>query len=517
MDPIDILIRIALDLTSALDAESRYQRLLESLQRIIPYDAAALLCIEGDELSIAAAKGLAEDARGRRFRRKDHPRLDIICSAAKPVLFPADTPLADPFDGLLADGVQEKRIHSCLGCPLFAGNTLIGALTADAVDPQAFDGLDMRFLNAMAALAGAELHTTDMMKALERSAEKMGLIARDLMRDVQQSPASQMIGSSPAMNRLRREIDLVAPSDFTILVTGETGTGKELVARAIHGGSHRKDRPMLQVNCASLPETLAESELFGHTRGAFTGAVADRTGKFELADGATLFLDEIGELPVNVQPKLLRVLQDGEVQKIGSGRVKNVDVRLIAATNRDLEREVEAGRFRADLFHRLNVYPLQVPPLRKRIQDIPLLAGHFCELIRRRLGIGTVRLTPAAGDPLKEYAWPGNVRELENVIARAILKASLVSARPKEHLTLHPQHLGLESEIPAKARHRPGQALTLETREIQTLREAVDAFQKETILAALRNNAGNWAAAARQLGLHRSNLHKLAIRLKIKS
>jgi anaerobic nitric oxide reductase transcription regulator len=516
MDKIDILINIALDLTAALDAESRYQRLLESLQRIIPYDAAALLRAEGDELSIKAAKGLTDDARGRRFLRKEHPRLDIICSAKEPVRFPADTRLPDPFDGLLADAVlAENRIHSCLGCPLFAQKSLIGVLTADAVDPQAFDGLDLRFLNAMAALAGAEMHTTDLIKALESSAEKMGLIARDLMRDVEQSPTNQMIGSGLAMDRLRREIALVARSDFTILVTGETGTGKELVARAIHAASSRSDRPMLYVNCASLPETLAESELFGHTRGAFTGAVGDRTGKFELADGATLFLDEVGELPLIVQPKLLRVLQDGEVQKIGTGRITHVDVRLIAATNRNLEREVEAGRFRSDLFHRLNVYPLHVAPLRERIEDIPLLAGHFCELTQRRLGIATVRLDNAARDVLKEYPWPGNVRELENVTARAILKASL-EARPRDQLTIYPHHLGLEFDSAASEGRRPFQAAKIETMEDRTLREAVDGFQKETILAAVEKNGGNWSATARQLGMHRSNLHKLATRLKIK-
>jgi anaerobic nitric oxide reductase transcription regulator len=516
MDPIDVLIGIALDLTSALNAENRYQRLLDALRRVIAYDAAALLRIEGDELSVKAARGLTADAMQRRFARRDHPRLDVICNSRTPVHFPPDTRLPDPFDGLLADaGLADRRIHSCLGCPLFANDALIGVMTADAVDPRAFDNLDRRFLQAIVALAGAEMHTTDLMQALEFSAEKMGLIARDLMGEVQRSHGGEMIGAAPAMAHLKREIELVARSDFTILITGETGVGKELVARAIHAASNRSDRPMLYVNCASLPETLAESELFGHTRGAFTGAVAERTGKFELADDATLFLDEVGELPPAVQPKLLRVLQEGEIQKIGTGSVKHVDVRLIAATNRDLSAEVRSGRFRADLYHRLNVYPINVPPLRERREDIGRLAGHFCELTRRHLGIDGVRLEDDAVAVLRRYGWPGNVRELENVIRRSLLKASSGS-RAGERVTVTAGHLGVEFNAPAETVDASVRSETRLLAPDRSLREAVDAFQKRLIIEAVDDSGGNWAAAARRLGLHRSNLHKLAGRLGIK-
>jgi anaerobic nitric oxide reductase transcription regulator len=516
MEKVDILIRIALDLSSALNAQSRYQRLLESLRRAIPYDAAALLQIEGDQLWVKAAQGLSEDARGRRFLRREHPRLDIICRSKTAVRFAADSPIPDPFDHLLADEAKAKRrIHSCLGCPLYAGSVLIGALTADAVDPKAFDGLELHFIEAIAALAGAEMHATNLIQALEAGAEKLGMIAQDLMRDAQRGGGSEMIGTSRVMERLRREIDLVARSDFAILVTGETGTGKELVARAIHAASRRKDQPILSVNCASLPETLAESELFGHVKGAFTGAAGERTGKFELADGGTLFLDEVGELPLSVQPKLLRVLQEGEVQKIGSERVQHVDVRLIAATNRHLEREVAVGRFRADLYHRLNVYPLNVAPLREREADIAQLAGHFIQLAQRRIGIGTVRLGQDALEQLKRYPWPGNVRELENVILRAVLKAS-AEASQGGPVAIAARHLGLASETAGSAAPVLQPPAENFLRPDLTLRQAVDEFQKGYILQAVRQNGNNWAAAARQLGLHRSNLHKLAGRLKVK-
>ena len=516
MDQIDILTKIALDLTSALDAKSRYLRLLEGLRRAIPYDAAALLRVENEVLSVKAAVGLSEDTMGRRFHRKDHPRLDMICNSIAPIIFPSDSQTPDPFDGLLADQtLSSKRIHSCLGCPLYAGNELIGALTADAIDSTAFDALDMRFLTAIGALAGAEMHTTDLMRALEISAEKMGLITRDLMREVLLDKGKRMLGASKAMDRLRREIDLVARSDFSILITGETGVGKELVARAIHSASQRSDLPLLYVNCANLTETLAESELFGHTKGAYTGAVTERIGKFELADSGTLFLDEIGDLPMSVQPKLLRVLQEGEVQKLGTAKVKRVDVRILAATNRNLENAVKSDHFRVDLYHRLNVYPLRVPPLRERIDDIPLLAGYFCELAQRRVGAGRFLLHRQTMETLKRYNWPGNVRELENIITRAVLKTSLGVTEGQE-VTILPENLDINTDRITENVTATLHSVKIRATDGLTLREAVDEFTREYILGTVKSNRGNWAAAARRLGLHRSNLHKLARRLNVK-
>ena len=515
MQNIDSLISIVLDMTAALTAEERYQRLLQALKRVIPYDAAALFQAHTQGLRLTASAGLSADAMGRNFQPQDHPRLDIICNARAPVRFPADTVLADPFDGLLQDvSDSTRRIHSCLGCPLRVNSELIGVLTADALDPQAFDDLDLRFIQAIGALAAAEMQTTNLIQALELSAEKMGLIAQDLMRDARTIQGLEIIGRSRAVQRLRREIDLVAPSDFSVLVTGETGVGKELVVRAIHGASRRNGQPMLYLNCAALPENLAESELFGHVRGAFTGAVADRAGKFELADGGTLFLDEIGELPLTIQPKLLRVLQEGEIERVGSERAKAVDVRLLAATNRDLPHEVQAGRFRADLFHRLNIYPMQVPSLRERPDDIPLLAGHFCEQIQRRLGLGPVRLAAQSLEMLTRYAWPGNVRELENVISRAVLKASAQVPRGGQ-IQVADRHLGREfSDSPERCITDPPAAAGVAIENVR-LKEAVDGFKRKLILQTVERHQGNWAAAARDLGLHRSNLAKLVQRLGI--
>ncbi len=519
MDRFDALVSIALELTKASSAEERTTRLLEALGTVIPFDAAALFRLEGDALVVAAAHGLSPSALGRRYALREHPRLEIVSRSREPVVFPDDTPIPDPFDGLLAgDLAATNRIHSCLGCPLHIHGELVGALTADAREPGAFDALDLRFLAGVAALAAAEMRTTQLMAILERTAERQGLIARELMRDSQVEHGSQIIGLSPAAARLRREIELVAKSDFTVLITGETGVGKEVVARAVHAASLRQAQPLIHVNCAALPETLAEAELFGHVRGAFTGASADRAGKFEVSDLGTLLLDEIGELPLAVQPKLLRVLQSGEIQRVGSDRAHMVDVRILAATNRDLSAEVQAGRFRADLFHRLNVYPLHVPALRDRTEDIALMAGYFCDLARRRLGLGPVRLAADAIDLARRYQWPGNVRELENVIFRAVLKASAAVPRGEPIILTSPR-LGSEISRDAIAQGspaaRPAEPAGAAFRE-RTLQEGVREFQREAIQAALDAHRGNWAAAARALGMDRGNLHHLGTRLGIR-
>jgi PAS domain S-box-containing protein len=232
-----------------------------------------------------------------------------------------------------------------------------------------------------------------------------------------------ILGDSPALKKVLAQIEMVAPTNANVLVLGESGTGKELVARAIHDRSPRKAAALVRVNCASVPRELFESEFFGHVRGAFTGAVKDRVGRFELANGGTLFLDEIGEVPLELQSKLLRVLQEGQFEKVGEDRTRTVDVRIVAATNRDLEDEVKAGRFRQDLYYRLSVFPIELPPLRDRAEDIPALARHFLQQSARKLGASASRLTPAQEKELQSYDWPGNVRELQNVIERAVIRS----------------------------------------------------------------------------------------------
>ncbi|MBV9876347.1 MAG: sigma-54-dependent Fis family transcriptional regulator [Verrucomicrobia bacterium] len=234
---------------------------------------------------------------------------------------------------------------------------------------------------------------------------------------------SEIIGQSPVWRQIMKQIEMVAPTDATVLILGETGTGKELIARELHRRSRRKDKPLVRVNCASIPKELYESEFFGHARGAFTSAIRDRIGRFEAAAGGTLFLDEIGEIPLELQGKLLRVLQEKCYERVGEDKTRRADVRIVVATNRDLKREVAAGRFREDLYYRLNVFPINVAPLRERKEDIALLATHFVELAVKELECAPPRLTRAGVEALQNHDWPGNVRELRNVIERAAIFA----------------------------------------------------------------------------------------------
>jgi anaerobic nitric oxide reductase transcription regulator len=513
MQQQDALLAMAIDLTASLPSTDRLTRLLEVLRTAIPCDAAAILQLSGDELIPVAIHGLAPEVLGRRFHRREHPRLDVVVARATPVRFAADSALPDPYDGLLLANPDATRdVHACLGCPLLAGGSVIGVLTADALTPGAFDAIDEGFLRMLGALAGAAMNTGALFGALELASKRHERLASVLQQDAAaRDGGGQILGTSAPIQRVRQDIELVARSDFAVLITGETGVGKEPVARAVHDASTRHSEPLIYVNCAALPETIVESELFGHVRGAFTGANADRAGKFEVADRGTLFLDEVGELPLSVQPKLLRALQQGEVQRVGSDQTLRVNVRVVAATNRDLPREVDAGRFRADLFHRLNMYPIHVPPLRERRSDIPLLAGYFLDVYRRRLGLGPVRLTEEARRALTAAPWPGNVRELDHLLGRAVLRAGAGHARGAPTL-VGPEHLRLAVD----ALDPPHPALGLATRAAEshpTLREAVEETKRLMVTQAVAEHGGNWAAAARSLGMGRGNLHHMARRL----
>ncbi len=511
--PLEVLLDIARDLTASLAASDRYARLLGGVRRLIPCDAACLLRLEGGDLVPVAGYGLTAAALSHRYPRREHPRLDVILNSRDPVRFPVDSQLPDPFDGVIeaAPGPMHK-VHACLGCALTDGGEVVGALTADALEPHQFDGLDERIVATLGALAGAALRTTSLIEALERRAAHRGQVARELVRSAVESSGGAILGASEAIARLKREIALVAASDLAVLITGETGVGKELVAHHVHAASRRADEALIHVNCAALPLSIAESELFGHVSGAFTGASRDRAGKFEVADGGTLFLDEIGELSLEIQPKLLRVLQHGEIQRVGSDRPHRVNVRVIAATNRDLEREVAAGRFRADLYHRLAAFPLHVPALRDRLEDVPLLAAHFADAAGRRLGLAGVRFTEAARRALDRYDWPGNVRELENVVSRGVLRASFDRLRT-EVVLVDAAHLDLRAPTSADM---PSPATAKPVAEAAPLAVRVEQFERDLILEAVKRNGGNWAAAARELGMHRSNLHHRARRLGLR-
>jgi len=290
----------------------------------------------------------------------------------------------------------------------------------------------------------------------------------------------QLIGRSPQMRRVYEMIDRVAPTNATVLIQGESGTGKELVARAIHYRSPRKDKPFVKVNCAALPEDLLESELFGHERGAFTGAVSKREGRFELADRGTLLLDEISETSPAFQAKLLRVLQEQEFERVGGSKTIKVDVRVIATTNKDLKQAIREGKFREDLYYRLNVLPIYLPPLRERKEDIPLLVQHFLEKYSRQNGLRIKSLSKKCLDMMMQYEWPGNVRELENVIERAVVMS--------EGETIFPENISLSS---------PVQKMGLSFPEEITLEE----MEKRLILHTLQRTGGNRTEAAKILGI----------------
>jgi len=510
----DPLLEIALDLCANLAAEDRFRRLAAAVRKIVPCDSVALLRLSEGALLPVVTDGLVPETLSRRFVPAEHPRLERILREHGPVRFTGSS-LPDPFDGLLAAGADALLpVHACIGCPLLVEGVPVGVMAVDALEGHAFDALSDETVARLAALAAAAMRTAMLIEKLERVLAHKELVARQLQLDARLHSSDEILGTSAAAQRLRDEVALLASSDLTGLITGETGVGKEVVARAVHAQSGRADKPLIYVNCAALPESIAESELFGHVRGAFTGATDKRAGKFEAADGGTLFLDELGELPLGVQPKLLRALQTGEIQRVGSDRALRVDVRVLAATNRDLGEEVRAGRFRADLYHRLSVYPLHVPPLRERREDVLLLAGFFLDMARVRLGLGQVRLTQGARQRLLAYDWPGNVRELEHLMLRASLRA----AEGRRHLdvVVDSPHLGLEpaepegSVLPPSAHSAP-----VPTATTGSLAEAVDAFRRRAIEEAVARAGGNWAEAARQLGLDRANLHRLARRLSL--
>lgn len=296
------------------------------------------------------------------------------------------------------------------------------------------------------------------------------------------------------MKKIDAVVHQVATTDATVLITGESGTGKELIARALHGGSPRRELPFVPVNCAAIPAELLESELFGHVRGAFTGAHTARAGMFQLADGGTLFLDEVGDMPLVLQAKLLRILQDKQIRAVGSDRAQRVDVRVIAATNHQLEKAVEKGAFREDLFYRLQVIPIHLPPLRARRSDIPLLLQHFLERTNRKYG-RDLQLTPEAMVHLWEYDWPGNVRELENIIERLVVLTE-TSTIGVEHLPSPVLSFLSEKKLPA---------LEFDGGELN-LQKAVELFEYQLIDEALRRTNGNRSAAAQILGLKRTTL-----------
>jgi Nif-specific regulatory protein len=374
--------------------------------------------------------------------------------------------------------------------PIVYDSRVVGVLSADKVARQVEDlDREVALLASVAELLAKAVHN----RGLEEENRRLkGIVGRS------RTPSPDIIGHSRVMQDVFGLIAQVADSNTTVLVHGETGTGKELVARAIHRKSPRLKGPLVQVNCAAIPDTLIESELFGHERGAFTGALHQRRGRFEEANGGTIFLDEVGELSASAQAKLLRVLQEKQFQPLGSQRVVKVDVRIIAATNRVLEQDLATGRFRPDLFYRLNVFPLFLPPLRDRGSDILLLADHFVLKYAKEMGKLVRKISPSVSDILLAYHWPGNVRELENCMERAVVLA--------ERDAIETPHLPPSLQALAKSAERKGQG---------KLTSVVEAQERELILNALKECEGNQTRAAKLLGTTKRiiqyRIHKLGI------
>lgn len=511
------LLPLISDLARDLPEAERYKRLLDALRVPLPCHATAVLRLEGEWLVPLAVNGLSHDTLGRRFKVDEHPRLAALLEAPGPVRFAANCGLPDPFDGLVYGVQGHLPVHDCMGCVLRVDGRPWGVLTLDALDVGQFTADALPTLEAFGSLAAATVNVAAQLQQLALRAEDEHQRAESYAaREKASFGVRRLLGKSAAHEQLLQEISFVGPSELTVLIQGETGVGKELVAQALHAASPRGAKALVSINCAALPDNLVESELFGHVRGAFTGAVGDRRGKFDLAHNGTLFLDEVAELPLTVQAKLLRVLQSGQLQRPGSDREHSADVRIIAATNRDLAQEVREGRMRPDFFHRLSVYPLHVPALRDRGRDVLLISGFFLEEARSRMGLGGLRLDASAQAALLAYDWPGNVRELEHLLGRSVVKSlGRHGGRPRI-LTLSAADLGLEAhETPPPSSRVAASLEPAGSATTGSLREAVMQFERRMVLQALHDNNQQWAAAARALQLDSANLVRLAKRLGI--
>ena len=485
---LGILLRIATRIGVIRDEASVFWQLLGMLFEVVPAERGAiLLACRGAEFLPAAAwnrtgKGVDSVPVCRTVLRK-------VCEERSGVLVHS---VAADEELRKVQSARLSQAHSMLCVPIVSGERVLGAIYLDAVTPTIeFSDSHLQITMGISAVAALAVENVRRNASLQWENERLKLDL-DLRRN--------LLGDSPSIAELRQLITRVADTDSTVLICGESGTGKELVARAIHDGSGRADRPFVAINCAALTETLLESELFGHEKGAFTGAVAQKRGHIELASGGTLFLDEVGELAIGLQAKLLRALQEREVVRVGGTRAIKVDVRVLAATNCDLSTAVASGAFRQDLFYRLNVVRVEVPPLRARRDDIPRMAEHFLarysDKCKRRMCV----ISPQAMQVLIAYHWPGNVRELENAIERAVVLGSGDTIFPED--------------LPETLLERPAAAHAAAP---EGYHEALLAFKKQLILDAIAKSDGTLAHAARLLGLHPNYLHRLVTNLELRA
>jgi formate hydrogenlyase transcriptional activator len=419
-----VLLQVNNAVVTCLDREKLFEAIAGALRSVIPFDGAALVLNDpaAGDFKVMGLAGLVPKPPviplGTAWSRQGS-RAGWITDNGRPLLT-AD--LREDSRFVEHGPLIKEGILCSLSVPLRARGKVIGTLNVGSQQVGRYEEKDSELLLAIAdqvVFAIENMLAYEEIASLKHQLEQENLYLQEEWRS--EATFADVVGESPAIQKVLASVRIVAGTDSTVLVTGETGTGKELVVRAIHGLSRRKDKILVKVNCAALPSGVIESELFGHEKGAFTGALIRRVGRFELANGGTLFLDEVGDLPLELQAKLLRVLQDGEFERVGGTQTLKVDVRMIAATNRELKNAVAEGRFRADLFYRINVFPIVIPPLRERLEDVPRLTRHFALLYasKMRKPIGTI--SEQVMRRLMEYGWPGNVRELQNVIERAVI------------------------------------------------------------------------------------------------
>jgi Nif-specific regulatory protein len=487
---LGVLLRISRALATARDVTELQREIISQLFEIVPAERGAILVGPRDEGRVFASSFGME----REGKRSVAVSRTIVGQAMNNKAAILSNRVTESPKLRNARSLTSRGVQSVICLPLVRGDQVIGALYLDSKDPKArFQEDQLELLTAIAGIAAA---------ALENAHELDDLTAENLRLRQDYDLEHSMVGESPRLTEVHRFIAKVAPTDTTVLIHGESGTGKELVARAIHLNSSRSRSILVKIDCATLTENLLESELFGHERGAFTGAISQKKGKLEIANGGTVFMDEIGELPTALQAKLLRVLQDREFDRVGGTRPIPVDIRVLAATNRDLAEEVRKGTFREDLYHRLNVVALTLPPLKDRRDDIPLLANYFVTKFSGQAKRRVTGISPEAFALLEGYDWPGNVRELENTIERAVVLGSTELILPEDL----PETL---TDIAA-----PGESLaTSSTSYHSGMREA----KKTLIMDAVKKSKGNYTEAAKSLGLHPNYLHRLIRNLNIKA
>jgi Nif-specific regulatory protein len=484
---LSALMKISTTINSIRGLEALQQQLLELIFEVVPAQRGAILL---------ADEGLEEFASVFGWDRHSGPNRTVRVSRtiAHQVLREGVAVLSNDVLGSEAFGTSESLIASqirCLMCiPLVLLDRALGVIYLDASDPAAcFDKDHLQLLTAIAGIAAVALENA---RHLERLEDENARLRADSGLE------TNMVGESARMKQVYQFLTKVAPTSATVLICGESGTGKELAARAIHMNSPRAVKPFVAVNCAALTETLLESELFGHEKGAFTGAIMQKKGKFEVADGGTIFLDEVGEMSPLLQTKLLRVLQEREFERVGGTRPLKVDIRLIAATNKDLEEAIEQGTFRQDLYYRLNVVQLSMPPLRERREDIPLLASYFVAKYSKKCKRRVMGVSAEARARLINYDWPGNVRELENAIERAVVLGTTDLILPEDL-----PEAALEAESPSSI-------------PVTKYHEAIAEAKKQLILKAVEQSGGNYTEAAKLLGVHPNYLHRLIRNMNLK-